>query len=166
MPTLALIDVTLTVGEENSTHIVSDSPFILSPKKSLERQLLQSLKQVDLNPSFSELTKEKDPDDPVLIDYDIDGKMYKITYDELQDHLNKKGNFEKALKEGEFSKLVIIKDELGAILPKKANKCIGEMMTSLSNRYERLKKILEYLGLDLTLPLPQQDPSLPRRKRK
>ncbi|GJV72941.1 hypothetical protein Tco_1492936 [Tanacetum coccineum] len=107
-----------------------------------------------------------DPDDPVLIDYDIDGKMYKITYDELQDHLNKKENPKKALKEGEFSKLVIIKDELGAILPKKTNKCIGEMMTSLSNRYERLKKILEYLGLDLTLPLPQQDPSLPRRKRK
>ncbi|GJX30057.1 hypothetical protein Tco_0238136 [Tanacetum coccineum] len=40
------------------------------------------------------------------------------------------------------------------------------MMTSLSNRYERLKKIPDYLGLDLTLPLPQQDPSLPRRKRK
>ncbi|GJW44264.1 hypothetical protein Tco_0073063 [Tanacetum coccineum] len=49
-------------------------------------------------------------------------------------------------------------DELGDILPKKTNKCVGEMMTSLSTKYERLKKILEELGLDLSLPLLEQDP--------
>ncbi|GKD95154.1 hypothetical protein Tco_1374991, partial [Tanacetum coccineum] len=38
--------------------------------------------------------------------------------------------------------------------------------TSLSKKYERLKKIPNELGLDLTLPLPEQDPSLRRRKRK
>ncbi|GKA68622.1 hypothetical protein Tco_0768539 [Tanacetum coccineum] len=40
------------------------------------------------------------------------------------------------------------------------------MMTSLSNKYERLKKIPRELGLDESLPLFEQDPSLPRRKRK
>ncbi|GKB57106.1 hypothetical protein Tco_0913292 [Tanacetum coccineum] len=40
------------------------------------------------------------------------------------------------------------------------------MMTSLSNKYDRLKKILEELGFDEYLPHPEQDPSLPRRKRK
>nr|GEW38574.1 retrovirus-related Pol polyprotein from transposon TNT 1-94 [Tanacetum cinerariifolium] len=42
----------------------------------------------------------------------------------------------------------------------------GEPMTSLSNKYEILKKILEELGLDLSLPIHKQDPSIPRRKRK
>ncbi|GJT78253.1 hypothetical protein Tco_1044978 [Tanacetum coccineum] len=40
------------------------------------------------------------------------------------------------------------------------------MMTSLSNKYKRLKEIPEELGLDLTLPLLEQDPPLPKRKRK
>ncbi|GJR87787.1 hypothetical protein Tco_0211798 [Tanacetum coccineum] len=46
-------------------------------------------------------------------------------------------------------------DELIAILPKKSNKCVGDMITTLSNKYERLKEIPNELGLDLTLPLPE-----------
>ncbi|GKD76239.1 hypothetical protein Tco_1334521 [Tanacetum coccineum] len=40
------------------------------------------------------------------------------------------------------------------------------MMASLSNKYERLKKILEELEIDQSFLLPEQDPSLLRRKRK
>ncbi|GJR54290.1 hypothetical protein Tco_1404811 [Tanacetum coccineum] len=40
------------------------------------------------------------------------------------------------------------------------------MMTSLSNKYERLKKIPEDLGLDESLLPPEQDPSRPKKKRK
>nr|GEW18163.1 protein kinase superfamily protein [Tanacetum cinerariifolium] len=59
-----------------------------------------------------------------------------------------------------------LNDELGVILPKKSNKCVGEMMTSLSNKYEILKKTLEELGLDLSILLPEQDPSLLKKNRK
>ncbi|GKE41690.1 hypothetical protein Tco_1468974 [Tanacetum coccineum] len=38
-------------------------------------------------------------------------------------------------------------------------------MTSLTNEYERLKKIPEELGLNLALLLPEEDPSLPKKKR-
>nr|GEY21695.1 transposon Ty3-I Gag-Pol polyprotein [Tanacetum cinerariifolium] len=40
-----------------------------------------------------------------------------------------------------------------------------DMMTSLSNKYEKLKKIPKDVGLDESLHLIEQDPSLPRRKR-
>ncbi|GJY44178.1 hypothetical protein Tco_0432391 [Tanacetum coccineum] len=57
-------------------------------------------------------------------------------------------------------------DELSIIIPKKKNKVVSELMTSLSNKCERLKRIPNELGLNLVLQLPEQDPSLPRRKRK
>ncbi|GJS15061.1 hypothetical protein Tco_0409533 [Tanacetum coccineum] len=40
------------------------------------------------------------------------------------------------------------------------------MMASLSNKYERLKKIPEELEINQSFLLLEQDPSLPRRKRK
>ncbi|GJZ58571.1 hypothetical protein Tco_0614065 [Tanacetum coccineum] len=40
------------------------------------------------------------------------------------------------------------------------------MITFLSNKYERLKKISKELRLDESLPLREQDPSLLMRKRK
>ncbi|GKE30817.1 hypothetical protein Tco_1446201, partial [Tanacetum coccineum] len=153
---------------------------------------------------------------------DIDDLPLKlITQDELQAHLDKKEQMEKAAKDVELSKLKIMRiavkvvnelhneklkkkvelrkkrpvtvtvyrnndpinfevlrefkfsdcglsewDELNAILPKKSNKYVSEMITSLSKRYERLKEIPNETGLDLTLPLPEQDHSLPKRKRK
>ncbi|GJT30802.1 hypothetical protein Tco_0911077 [Tanacetum coccineum] len=57
-------------------------------------------------------------------------------------------------------------DELNAIIPTKRNKCLKDMMTSLRNKYKRLKKVPEGLGLDESLPLLEQDPSLRIRKRK
>ncbi|GKD91059.1 hypothetical protein Tco_1366566 [Tanacetum coccineum] len=58
-------------------------------------------------------------------------------------------------------------DELSIIIPKKRNKVVSKLMTSLSNKYKRLKEISGELGINPSLPLPRQDPSLPSsRKRK
>nr|GEY71212.1 hypothetical protein [Tanacetum cinerariifolium] len=57
-------------------------------------------------------------------------------------------------------------DELSVIISKKKNKVGSELMTSLSNKYERLKKIRGEVGPNLALPLPEQDPSLLKHKRK
>nr|GEV31471.1 hypothetical protein [Tanacetum cinerariifolium] len=43
-------------------------------------------------------------------------------------------------------------DKLSVIISKKKNKVVCELMTSLSNKYERLKKILGELGLNLVIP--------------
>ncbi|GKA33565.1 hypothetical protein Tco_0719994 [Tanacetum coccineum] len=51
-------------------------------------------------------------------------------------------------------------DELGVIIPKKKNKVVGELMQYLSKKYEMLKEIPGELGINATLPLPEQYPSL------
>ncbi|GKE18292.1 hypothetical protein Tco_1425869 [Tanacetum coccineum] len=57
--------------------------------------------------------------------------------------------------------------ELSVIIPKKRNKVVRKLMTSLSNKYKRPKEISGELGINPSLPLPGQDPSLPlSRKRK
>uniref|UniRef100_A0A6L2NVH0 tRNA-dihydrouridine(16/17) synthase [NAD(P)(+)]-like n=1 Tax=Tanacetum cinerariifolium TaxID=118510 RepID=A0A6L2NVH0_TANCI len=58
-------------------------------------------------------------------------------------------------------------DELNAIIPKKKNKVVGELMTSLSKKYERLNVIPGELGIKPSLPAPEQVPFLSSgRKRK
>ncbi|GKA53218.1 retrovirus-related pol polyprotein from transposon TNT 1-94 [Tanacetum coccineum] len=58
-------------------------------------------------------------------------------------------------------------DELGPIIEKKKNKIVGELMTSLGKRYERLNKIPEELGIHSALPAPAQAQSQSSgRKRK
>ncbi|GKA87733.1 hypothetical protein Tco_0809497 [Tanacetum coccineum] len=49
-------------------------------------------------------------------------------------------------------------DELCPIIQKKNNSIVKDLMTSLSKRYERLKKILEELGIQYALlaPVPEQ----------
>nr|GEZ14355.1 hypothetical protein [Tanacetum cinerariifolium]GEZ28772.1 hypothetical protein [Tanacetum cinerariifolium] len=55
---------------------------------------------------------------------------------------------------------------MNAIILTKRNKSVKYLMTSLGNKFKRLKKILEELQLDESLPLPKQDPSLPKKKGK
>ncbi|GJU75399.1 retrovirus-related pol polyprotein from transposon TNT 1-94 [Tanacetum coccineum] len=57
-------------------------------------------------------------------------------------------------------------DELSVIIPKKKKKVVSKLTTSLRNEYERLKQIPGELGLNLSLLILEQDPSLPKRKRK
>ncbi|GJR31944.1 hypothetical protein Tco_1108176 [Tanacetum coccineum] len=48
-------------------------------------------------------------------------------------------------------------DELGPIIQKKKNSIIKDLMTSLSKRYERLKKIPKELGIQHALPAPVRE---------
>ncbi|GJR94723.1 hypothetical protein Tco_0266897 [Tanacetum coccineum] len=58
-------------------------------------------------------------------------------------------------------------DELGPIIQKKKNKVVGELVTSLGKRYDRLKVIPKELGINPTLPAPGKVLSLTSgRKRK
>ncbi|GJU33013.1 hypothetical protein Tco_1176602 [Tanacetum coccineum] len=60
-------------------------------------------------------------------------------------------------------------DKLGPIIQKKKNYVVKDLMTSLSKRYERLKKILEEIGIQYALPalVPEQASSQTSgRKRK
>ncbi|GJT02299.1 hypothetical protein Tco_0823468 [Tanacetum coccineum] len=60
-------------------------------------------------------------------------------------------------------------DELGLVIQKKKNSVVKDLMTFLSKRYERLKKIHEELGIQSALlaPVPEQASSqTSRRKRK
>ncbi|GJX40770.1 hypothetical protein Tco_0255760 [Tanacetum coccineum] len=58
-------------------------------------------------------------------------------------------------------------DELSVIIPKNKNKVVSELMTSLSKKCEWLKEIPGELGINPSLPLPEQDLSLSSsRKRK
>nr|GEW52432.1 hypothetical protein [Tanacetum cinerariifolium] len=58
-------------------------------------------------------------------------------------------------------------DELSVIIPKKKNKVVGELMTSVRKKYERLNQIPSKLGISPSLPPPKQTPSLASsRKRK
>ncbi|GJZ14545.1 hypothetical protein Tco_0550222 [Tanacetum coccineum] len=143
------------------------------------------------DPSPPKLVKDSrevriDPDGPVLIDREVDGKIILIPNDQLQIYLDKKEQTERAMNEAEvqikgtkdFSKhqdahLKVLTrarseklkyfnfgdvgisewDELSVIIPKKKNKVISELMTSLSDKYEILKKIPSELRLNLALPL-------------
>ncbi|GJV41948.1 retrovirus-related pol polyprotein from transposon TNT 1-94 [Tanacetum coccineum] len=51
-------------------------------------------------------------------------------------------------------------DELREIIPKNKNKVVQELMNSLSQRYERIRKIPEELGIKSALPAPAPAPAL------
>ncbi|GKE75695.1 hypothetical protein Tco_1537736 [Tanacetum coccineum] len=71
----------------------------------------------------------------------------------------------KPFRSGDFS--VIEWDELSVIIPQKRNKVVGELMESLSKKYERLKEIPGELRINPSLPSSEQVPSLSSsRKRK
>ncbi|GJW90017.1 hypothetical protein Tco_0167570 [Tanacetum coccineum] len=80
---------------------------------------------------------------------------------------NDKRNFDvhKPFRFGDFG--VTELDELGAIIPKKKNKVVEELMTSFQKKYERLKLILEEIGITPSLPASEHFPYLSSgRKRK
>ncbi|GJU31206.1 hypothetical protein Tco_1174795 [Tanacetum coccineum] len=181
----------------------------------------------------------QDPDALILIDYEIDGIMHKITHEELHDILDKKEQMEQAVKEIELSKpeikKVVVEVVNEAEVQIKGNKDLlkhqnahlkvltrahhekmkkkvdlrkkrfDQYVWTLNNRFrheritdifihpntkpvsvtvyrnndprhfhvprefkftERLKKIPQGLGLDESLPLPEQNLSLPKKKRK
>ncbi|GKE88764.1 hypothetical protein Tco_1566239 [Tanacetum coccineum] len=57
-------------------------------------------------------------------------------------------------------------DELREIFPKKKNAVVKDLMNSLARRYERIRKILEELGIKSALPAPEQASSKSSRKKR
>ncbi|GJY09414.1 hypothetical protein Tco_0377599 [Tanacetum coccineum] len=100
---------------EKSTPIISNSPFCPSPKKLAEESKETSSRPEGSKVIWSLRSPKKqrkvrqDLDAPILIDYEIEGKIYKITHEELPDHMDKKDKLEKVIKEADLSKHVIIK---------------------------------------------------------
>nr|GEV92906.1 hypothetical protein [Tanacetum cinerariifolium] len=135
-------------------------------------------------------------DEHIRVPYDIHGKIYQLTNDEIQAHLDKEKEIKKKAKEPRLlamTKFEIIKvvhkdaekarinlkivlsakrgEEFKKIQDaehqKKKNKIVGELMTSLGKRYERLKKIPKVFGIQSALPAPKQAQSQSsKRKRK
>nr|GEV26361.1 copia protein [Tanacetum cinerariifolium] len=161
-----------------------------------------------------------DPDTSVLIPYEINEKMYQLTNEQIQAHLEKEEQMERAAQEAKMIKLNkpdLIKvveevanedevgpnalrnkkgsqeflkqqdaefnkndqrnfkvhnpfkfgyfgitewDELSVIIPKTNNKVVGDLMTSLSKKHERLNQIPGELGIGPYLPPPKQVPLL------
>ncbi|GJW35552.1 hypothetical protein Tco_0058472 [Tanacetum coccineum] len=154
-------------GSSKMTPRVDKGKGIATKTDPFPPKLVKASKKVCQNPNAL-----------ILIDWEIDVKMVKIINDEFQAILDKKEQMKQVVKEVELSKPEVMKvatdmvieagliDELNAIIPTKRNKYVKDLMTSLGNMYERLKKILEELGLDESLLLPEQDLSLLRKKRK
>ncbi|GKC70328.1 hypothetical protein Tco_1116211 [Tanacetum coccineum] len=57
-------------------------------------------------------------------------------------------------------------DELREIIPRKKNAVVQDLMNSLSQRYERIRKILEELRIKSALPAPKQASSKSLRKKR
>ncbi|GKD69015.1 hypothetical protein Tco_1323105 [Tanacetum coccineum] len=132
----------------------------------------------------------QDPDAPMLIGYEINRVMYQLINEQIQAHLEKEEQMQKAAQEEKLitlSKPELIKvvkevtsearvdpkalrnskDKLSVIISKNKNKVVGELIESLSKKYERLKEFPVKLGINPSLPLPEQVLSLSsRRKRK
>nr|GEZ28564.1 retrovirus-related Pol polyprotein from transposon TNT 1-94 [Tanacetum cinerariifolium] len=129
------------------------------------------------------------PDEEAKVPYMINGKMCYLTDKEMQAYLGKEEKLRKAAEEERLlsiSKPEVIKvvqeeaekirldpkkiantkaDELREIIPKKKNTVVQDLMTSLSRMYERIRKILEELGIKSALPAPDPEQSS-RKKRK
>ncbi|GKD82793.1 hypothetical protein Tco_1349632 [Tanacetum coccineum] len=128
-------------------------------------------------------------DAPIFVPYEINGKNFHHTEEQIQAYIDKEEQIKKAAKEAkmfEITKTEVIKvvqeeaekigldpkkiisakvgkntqlDELGLIIEKKKNSIIKDLMTSLGKRYERLKKIPKELRIQSALPALEQAPS-------
>nr|GEU82447.1 hypothetical protein [Tanacetum cinerariifolium] len=109
-----------------------------------------------------------DPDEEVKVPYTINQKMYYLTNKEMQAYLDKEEKVKKAAKEARI--LAISKHELREINPKKKNAVVKDLMNSLSQRYERIRKFLGELGIKSALlplaPAPKQASSKSLRKKR
>nr|GEV77697.1 hypothetical protein [Tanacetum cinerariifolium] len=62
----------------------------------------------------------QDPDEPIRVPYEIHGKIYQLTNDEIQAHLDKEENIKKAVEEAK--RLEMTKSELIKVVHEKASK--------------------------------------------
>nr|GEU49438.1 AT-hook motif nuclear-localized protein 1-like [Tanacetum cinerariifolium] len=76
------------------------------------------------------------------------------------EHYKRNFNVQKPFRFGDFG--VTKWDELGAVIPKKKNKVVEDMITSLQKKYKRLRVIPREIRISPSLLAPKQVPSLSR----
>ncbi|GJT56196.1 hypothetical protein Tco_0991250 [Tanacetum coccineum] len=144
-PTLTLTHIPTNVEGDNETNTTTEDPSSHTKGETdankQEKKLVKSLFIV-----------RPDPDALILIPYTINGKLFHLTAEQIQAHLDKEEKIKKAKEE--------------AI---KKNTVVKYLMNSLSQMYERIKKIPKELGIPSALPTPiseQAASKSSRRKRK
>ncbi|GJS75221.1 hypothetical protein Tco_0725102 [Tanacetum coccineum] len=100
----------------------------------------------------------QDPKALVVIPYEINEVLHHLTNKQIQAHIDKEEKSEKATREARLSKPKMIKDELGPIIPKKKNKVVGELMTSLG----KIKRNAQELEPETRIPGLECNRSLPK----
>ncbi|GJT57230.1 reverse transcriptase domain-containing protein [Tanacetum coccineum] len=180
---------------ESSSRPPLTDPTLEIPVPQREGKGIATEEQLESTKKLVPASKfdREDPDEPMRVPYMINGKMYYLTNDEINAHLEKEHKIKKAVEEAkmfEMTKTEVIKvvqeeaekieldpktiisakaDELGPIIQKKKNTIVKDLMTSLGKRYERLKKILDELGIQSALlaPVLEQAPfeSLGRKRK-
>nr|GEW40050.1 hypothetical protein [Tanacetum cinerariifolium] len=136
-------------------QMVTEKP---EPKMANDNKVANIEKEREVRP---------DPDAQVLIPYEINGKLYHLTNEEIQAHMNWKSKRRKLLRKKIYwhslqslSTRTMTKgtliftnhsdletltewDELGGIIPKKKNKVVEDLMTSLQKKQKRKAQELE-----------------------
>ncbi|GJU36025.1 hypothetical protein Tco_1184379 [Tanacetum coccineum] len=115
--------------------------------KGIARDTDESLRK--LVPASKEI--HPDPDTLMLIPYEINGKLYQLTNEQIQAHLEKEEKLERAAQEAkliELNKPVMIKVVKEVVI----EVGVDPIDESLSKNYDRLKVIPIELGISPTLP--------------
>ncbi|GKA24360.1 retrovirus-related pol polyprotein from transposon TNT 1-94 [Tanacetum coccineum] len=149
---------------ESSSRPPLTDPTLEIPVPQREGKGIATEEQLESTKKLVPASKfnREDPDEPMRVPYMINGKMHYLTNDEINAHLEKRATrSKKAIEEARY--------ELGPIIQKKKNTIVKDLMTSLGKRYERLKKILDELGIQSALlaPVLEQAPfeSLGRKRK-
>ncbi|GKE63487.1 hypothetical protein Tco_1513854 [Tanacetum coccineum] len=137
----------------------------LDPKTIVSAKAGEKFKMLNIKSSIESILKRLNPEPITDVKIHPNSKPAVLTVFKNND----KRNFQvhSPFKFSDFG--VTELDELGLIIHKKKNTIVKDLMISLENRYKRLKKIPEELGIQSALPapIPEQAPSQSsRRKRK
>ncbi|GJR61553.1 hypothetical protein Tco_1503715 [Tanacetum coccineum] len=164
---------------ENDTHADTDEPpshtkgehVAMEDDKAEEGKAISTDDQPEVQTKLVPASKELCPDldAPILVPYDINGKNFQLTKEQIQTHMDKEEQIKKAAEKAklfEMTKTEVIKDAEHQVLKREYSQ---KAKSAIELRKKRLKKILEELGIQSALPapVPKQAPfKSSRRKRK
>ncbi|GJU21821.1 retrovirus-related pol polyprotein from transposon TNT 1-94, partial [Tanacetum coccineum] len=153
---------------------------LLTPKPNRRKGMARDTNELPRKLVKSSTKVHPDPDAPSHIPFEINGKLYHLTNEEIQAHYELEERQKKAAKEVKLLALKVMKkksfdvykpfrfgdfgvtewDELNDIIPKKKNKVVDDLMNSVNKKYERLRTTPDELGIKPTLSAPGQVLSL------
>nr|GEW26065.1 hypothetical protein [Tanacetum cinerariifolium] len=120
---------------DNFTHTVTEEPPSHTKGEKVDMDTEEAaekepIKELVVENIMQELVKAKaikasskvrpDPDEPVIVPYEIRRKLYHLTNDEIQEHLDKEEKMKKAVEEGKL--LAMSKPELIKVVHEEASK--------------------------------------------